>query len=123
MATGSSLSSFGAAPKGGCGRPGAAPYRLRVDVAETPRTGLPLRSRLAAASPWPRKRIVGEVILTLALSGIAGLLHTTETGSVARGGALALVVAVLSLARRALPATVLVVSSALAGQSSARSGC
>ncbi|MEU9355279.1 histidine kinase [Streptomyces griseoloalbus] len=86
-----------------------------MDVAETPRAGLPLRSRLAAASPWPRKRIVGEVVLTLALSGIAGLLHTTETGSVARGGALALVVAVLSLARRALPATVLVVSSALAG--------
>ncbi|GGW72732.1 hypothetical protein GCM10010340_58810 [Streptomyces griseoloalbus] len=115
MATGSSLSSFGTAPKGGCGRPGAALYRLRVDVPETPRTGLPLRSRLAAASPWPRKRIVGEVVLTPVLAGIAGLLHTTETGSVARGGALALVVAVLSLARRALPATVLMVSSALAG--------
>ncbi|MET7295199.1 histidine kinase [Streptomyces griseoloalbus] len=86
-----------------------------MDVAKTPRTGLPLRSRLAAASPWPRKRIAGEVVLTLMLSGIAGLLYTTETGSVARGGALALVVAVLSLARRALPATVLVVSSALAG--------
>ncbi|MFF9204776.1 histidine kinase [Streptomyces sp. NPDC014986] len=86
-----------------------------MDAAETPRTGPPLRSRLAAASPWPRRRIVGEAALTLVLSGTAGLLYTTETGSVARGGALALVVAVLSLARRALPATVLVVSSALAG--------
>ncbi|MFD7691098.1 sensor histidine kinase [Streptomyces sp. NPDC059781] len=85
-----------------------------MDVAETPRAGLPLRHRLAAASPWPRKRIVGEAVLAVALSGIAGLLYTTETGSVVRGGALALVVAVLSLARRALPATVLMVSSALA---------
>ncbi len=115
MATGSPLSSSEAAPKGGRGRPGAALYRLRVDVAETPRTGLPLRSRLAAASPWPRKRIAGEAVLAVTLSGIAGLLYTTETGSVARGGALALLVAVLSLARRALPATVLMVSSALAG--------
>jgi signal transduction histidine kinase len=115
LATGSPLSSSGSAPKGGCGRPGAALYRLRVDVAETPRTGLPLRSRLAAASPWPRKRIAGEAVLAVTLSGIAGLLYTTETGSVARGGALALLVAVLSLARRALPATVLMVSSALAG--------
>ncbi|MFG2516962.1 sensor histidine kinase [Streptomyces sp. NPDC048584] len=86
-----------------------------MDVAETPRTGLPLRRRLAAASPWPRKRIVGEAVLAVTLSGIAGLLYTTETGSVVRGGALAGVVAGLSLARRALPATVLMVSSALAG--------
>ncbi|MDT0406441.1 sensor histidine kinase [Streptomyces edwardsiae] len=86
-----------------------------MDVPETPRTGLPLRSRLIAASPWPRKRIAGEVVLTLVLSGIAGLLYTTETGAGAKGGALALAVAVLSLARRALPATVLMVSSALAG--------
>ncbi|MEU7472306.1 histidine kinase [Streptomyces sp. NPDC044984] len=86
-----------------------------MDVAETPRAGLPLRSRLAAASPWPRKRIAGEAVLAVTLSGIAGLLYTTETGSVARGGALALLIAVLSLARRALPATVLMVSSALAG--------
>ena len=115
LAAGSRLSSSGTAPKGGCGRQGAALYRLRVDVPETPRTGLPLRSRLAADSPWPRKRIAGEVVLTLVLSGIAGLLYTTETGAGAKGGALALAVAVLSLARRALPATVLMVSSALAG--------
>ncbi|MGW0141752.1 sensor histidine kinase [Streptomyces calvus] len=85
-----------------------------MDLPETPRSGLPLRSRLAAASPWPRKRIVGEALLALVLCAIAGLLHTTETGSPARGAALALVVAVLSLGRRALPATVLTVASALA---------
>lgn len=90
MAAGSPLPSSGTTPKEGRGRPGAAFCRRRVDVAETPRTGLPLRSRLAAASPRPRKRIVGESVLTVTLSGIALLLHTTETGSVARGGALAL---------------------------------
>ncbi len=49
------------------------------------------------------------------LSGIAGILRTAETGSLVQGGALALVVAVLSLARRALPASVLLAASALAG--------
>ncbi|WP_437050446.1 sensor histidine kinase [Streptomyces sp. enrichment culture] len=86
-----------------------------MDVAETPRTGLPLRSRLAAASPWPRRRVVGEVALMLVLSGIAGLLQWTESGSPVRAAGLALAVAVLSAARRALPATVLMISSALAG--------
>ncbi|MGW3590322.1 sensor histidine kinase [Streptomyces fungicidicus] len=86
-----------------------------MDAAQTPLARRPLRSRLAAASPWPRKRIAGEVVLTAVLSGTAGLLHTTESGSGARGAAMALAVAVLSLARRALPATVLMISSALAG--------
>nr|WP_312847183.1 histidine kinase [Streptomyces sp. WAC05458] len=54
-------------------------------------------------------------MLTPVLSGIAGLLRTAETGCLVQGGALALVVAVLSLARRALPASVLLVASALAG--------
>lgn len=86
-----------------------------MDVSEIPRTRRPLRSRLAAASPWSPRRIAGEAVLALVLSGCAALLHTTETGSPVRGGALALGVAVLSLVRRALPATVLMVSSALAG--------
>ncbi|WP_030821053.1 sensor histidine kinase [Streptomyces sp. NRRL F-2305] len=86
-----------------------------MDAAETSPPGGPLLSRLPAASPWPRRRIVGEVVLTVVLSGTAGLLRTVETGSLARGGAVALAVAVLSLVRRALPATVLTVSSALAG--------
>ncbi|PSK55012.1 Sensor histidine kinase DesK [Streptomyces sp. 111WW2] len=54
-------------------------------------------------------------MLTPVLSGIAGILRTAETGSLVQGGALALVVAVLSLARRALPASVLLAASALAG--------
>ncbi|WP_370664523.1 histidine kinase [Streptomyces sp. IBSBF 2507] len=86
-----------------------------MDAAETPRTGPSFRFRLAAASPWPRQRIVGEAVLTPVLSGIAGILRTAETGSLVQGGALALVVAVLSLARRALPASVLLAASALAG--------
>lgn len=54
-------------------------------------------------------------MLTPVLSGIAGILRTAETGSLVQGGALALVVAVLSLARRALPASVLLAASTLAG--------
>ncbi|MFI8087767.1 sensor histidine kinase [Streptomyces sp. NPDC086080] len=86
-----------------------------MDLAEIPPTPVPLRRRLAAASPWTRRRIVGEIALAVVLSGIAGLLYMTETGSGVRGGAAALVVALLSLARRALPATVLIMSSVLAG--------
>ncbi|MCQ4202695.1 histidine kinase [Streptomyces sp. NPDC060311] len=86
-----------------------------MDAAETPRTGPSFRFRLAAASPWPRRRIVGEAVLTPVLSGIAGILGTTETGSLVQGGALTLFVAALSLARRALPASVLLAASALAG--------
>lgn len=110
-----SLSSCGSAPKGGCGHPGGGLYGLRVDVADTPRAELPLRSRIAAASPWSRGRVVGEAVLALVLSGLAGLLQATESGSPARAAGLALAVAVLSLGRRALPATVLMISSALAG--------
>ncbi|MEU7213887.1 histidine kinase [Streptomyces sp. NPDC044989] len=86
-----------------------------MDAAETPRTGPSFRLRLAVASPWPRRRIVGEAVLTPVLSGIAGILGTTETGSLVQGGALALFVAALSLARRALPASVLLAASALTG--------
>lgn len=86
-----------------------------MDVAETPRTDLPLRSRLAASSPWTRRRVVGEVVLTLVLSGLAGLLQAADSESALRSAGLALAVAVLSLARRALPATVLMISSAMAG--------
>ncbi|MFC8008401.1 histidine kinase [Streptomyces olivaceus] len=86
-----------------------------MDAAETPRTGPSFRFRLAAASPWPRRRIAGEAVLTPVLSGIAGILRTAETGSLVQGGALALFVAVVSLARRALPASALLAASALAG--------
>ncbi|TXS45548.1 two-component sensor histidine kinase [Streptomyces sp. uw30] len=114
VVAGRRLSSFGAAPKGGCGIPGVADYRLRVDVAQTPRTDRSLRSRLAAASPWPRKRIIGESVLTVVLAGSAGLFDG-NAGYVAWSAVITLAVAVLVLARRSLPVTVLLISSAMAG--------
>ncbi|MGW1951638.1 sensor histidine kinase [Streptomyces sp. NPDC001920] len=86
-----------------------------MDATQTPRTDRPLRSRLTAASPWPRRRIVGEVVLTLVLAGLAALVHVLDDGPGVGAGAVALCVAVLSLARRSLPATVLLISSALGG--------
>ncbi|MEU0678500.1 MULTISPECIES: sensor histidine kinase [Streptomyces] len=86
-----------------------------MDIAQTSRPARPLLSRLAAASPWSRGRIAGETVLLLVLAGIAGAAYATESGSAAKGWAVALLVGLLSLVRRSLPATVLVVSSALAG--------
>ncbi|MFI5552404.1 sensor histidine kinase [Streptomyces sp. NPDC051738] len=85
-----------------------------MDAALTPRTDRPLRARLVAASPWPRKRIVGEAVLAVLLAGFAGLFDG-KAGFGAWTVAVALAVAVLSLARRSLPATVVLVSSAMAG--------
>ncbi|WUU84735.1 histidine kinase [Streptomyces cellulosae] len=86
-----------------------------MDTAQTSRPAPPLLSRLAAASPWSRGRIAGEAVLLLVLAGIAGTMYGAESGSAARGGAVALLVALLSLVRRSLPATVLLTSSVLAG--------
>ncbi len=86
-----------------------------MDIAQTSRPARPLLSRPAAASPWSRGRIAGETVLLLVLAGIAGAAYATESGSAAKGWAVALLVGLLSLVRRSLPATVLVVSSALAG--------
>ncbi|WTB91473.1 histidine kinase [Streptomyces cellulosae] len=86
-----------------------------MDTAQTSRPAPPLLSRLAAASPWSRGRIAGEAVLLLVLAGIAGTMYGAESGSAARGGAVALLVALLSLVRRPLPATVLLTSSVLAG--------
>ncbi|WP_251143409.1 sensor histidine kinase [Streptomyces sp. McG8] len=72
-------------------------------------------SRLAAASPWSRGRIAGEAVLLLVLAGIAGTMYGAESSSAASGGAVALLVALLSLVRRSLPATVLLASCVLAG--------
>ncbi|TWD26923.1 signal transduction histidine kinase [Streptomyces sp. T12] len=84
-------------------------------MAQTSRTARPLLSRLAAASPWSRGRIAGETALVLVLAGTAGTAYSLESGSAARSWALAVAVGVLTLVRRSLPATVLVLSSALAG--------
>jgi len=86
-----------------------------VDTAQTSRPAPPLLSRLAAASPWSRGRIAGEAVLLLVLAGIAGTMYGAESGSAASGGAVALLVALLSLVRRSLPATVLLASCVLAG--------
>ncbi|MEU2569805.1 sensor histidine kinase [Streptomyces althioticus] len=86
-----------------------------MDTAPISRPARLSLSRLAAASPWSRGRIAGEIVLLLVLAGIAGPMYAVESGSAAKGWAVALVVALLSLVRRSLPATVLVVSSALAG--------
>ncbi|MGA5033878.1 sensor histidine kinase [Streptomyces cellulosae] len=86
-----------------------------MDTAQTSRPAPPLLSRLAAASPWSRGRIAGEAVLLLVLAGIAGTMYGAESGSAASGGAVALLVALLSLVRRSLPATVLLASSVLAG--------
>ncbi|MET8490453.1 sensor histidine kinase [Streptomyces cellulosae] len=86
-----------------------------MDTAQTSRPAPPLLSRLAAASPWSRGRIAGEAVLLLVLAGIAGTMYGAESGSAASGGAVALLVALLSLVRRSLPATVLLASCVLAG--------
>ncbi|WSB90438.1 histidine kinase [Streptomyces cellulosae] len=86
-----------------------------MDTAQTSRPAPPLLSRLAAASPWSRGRIAGEAVLLLVLAGIAGTMYGAESGSAVSGGAVALLVALLSLVRRSLPATVLLASCVLAG--------
>ncbi|MFC9426707.1 sensor histidine kinase [Streptomyces sp. NPDC056987] len=86
-----------------------------MEEADTPRTARPLLTRLAAASPWGRYRIAGEAVLTVALAGIAGLFDAVGSGFGARTFAVVAGVALLSLARRALPSTVLVLSAAAAG--------
>ena len=86
-----------------------------MDTAPISRPARPSLSRPAAASPWSRGRIAGETVLLLVLAGVAGPMYAVESASVAKGCAVALLVALLSPVRRSLPATVLVVSSALAG--------
>ncbi|MFC9678193.1 sensor histidine kinase [Streptomyces sp. NPDC056948] len=85
-----------------------------MDEAHTARTVRPLRVRLAAASPWSRRRIAGEIVLTAALAGFAVLLEAVRAGFGVRTLAVVAGIAVLSLTRRALPATVLVVSACAA---------
>ncbi|MFC9606381.1 sensor histidine kinase [Streptomyces niveus] len=85
-----------------------------MDETHTARTARPLRLRLAAASPWSRGRIAGESVLTVVLAGLAGLFDAVGGGFGVRTVAVVAGIAVLSLIRRALPATVLVVSACAA---------
>ncbi|MFE4057812.1 sensor histidine kinase [Streptomyces sp. NPDC059096] len=89
---------------------------MKAEEADIPRTVRALLSRFAAASPWSRSRIAGETVLTIALAGLAGLLDVVGSGAGARTVAVVVGVAVLSLVRRALPATALVLSAAAAGE-------
>ncbi|WP_055613759.1 sensor histidine kinase [Streptomyces phaeochromogenes] len=86
-----------------------------MDEAKTARSAWPLRRRLAAASPWSRGRIAGETVLTVVLAGLAGLIDAAGAGFGVRTFVVVAGVALLSLVRRSLPATVLVVSAAAAG--------
>ncbi|MFC9128242.1 sensor histidine kinase [Streptomyces sp. NPDC057099] len=85
-----------------------------MDEAHTARVVRQLRARLAAASPWSRRRIAGEIVLTVALAGFAALFESVRAGFGVRTFAVVAGIAVLSLTRRALPATVLVVSACAA---------
>lgn len=96
--------------------PGTAYRRaVELDEAKTARSAWPLRRRLAAASPWSRGRIAGETVLTVVLAGLAGLIDAAGAGFGVRTFVVVAGVALLSLVRRSLPATVLVVSAAAAG--------
>ncbi|MEU5339625.1 histidine kinase [Streptomyces sp. NPDC020766] len=86
-----------------------------MDQAKTARISWPLRRGLSAASPWSRGRIAGETVLTVVLAGLAGLIDAAGAGFGVRTFVVVAGVALLSLVRRALPATVLVVSAAAAG--------
>ncbi|MFD6289217.1 sensor histidine kinase [Streptomyces sp. NPDC060205] len=92
-----------------------------MDTAQTPVADLSLRRslkslryRLLAASPWSRGRVAGEAVLAVALAAAVGTFDGNP-GFGARSIAMALTAAVLSLVRRSLPTTVLVLASALAG--------
>lgn len=96
--------------------PGTAYRRaVELDEAKTARSAWPLRRRLAAASPWSRGRIAGETVLTVVLGGLAGLIDAAGAGFGVRTSVVFAGVALLTLIRRSLPATVLVVSAAAAG--------
>ncbi|MFF3979337.1 sensor histidine kinase [Streptomyces sp. NPDC001828] len=80
-----------------------------MDVSSRARTGWRL---LKGPEPWPRRRIVGEAALALALALMAGAVGLFG-GDPVRITAVALGVAVLSLLRRSLPAGVLLAAAAL----------
>jgi signal transduction histidine kinase len=72
--------------------------------------------RLASLGEWNRGRLVGEAVGALVLAVLAAAAELTSTEDVLRVAAVVLGVVVLFLLRRVLPATVLVVAGAAAGQ-------
>ncbi|MEV5942913.1 histidine kinase [Streptomyces sp. NPDC051994] len=80
-----------------------------MDVSSRVRSGWRL---LKGPEPWSRRRITGEVALALALALVVGGIGLLNGGPW-RAGAVAAGVAVLSLLRRSLPASVLLAAAAL----------
>jgi signal transduction histidine kinase len=74
---------------------------------------LDVRKHLGAPGMWPRRRILGETALALVLAPLAAL-SLVDQGA-ARMAAAAVAAVVLSVLRRAFPATVLVLTGAVAG--------
>uniref|UniRef100_A0AAU2V5W6 histidine kinase n=1 Tax=Streptomyces sp. NBC_00003 TaxID=2903608 RepID=A0AAU2V5W6_9ACTN len=80
-----------------------------MDVSSRVRSGWRL---LKGPEPWTRRRITGEAALALVLALMAGGIGLLAGGPL-RAAAVALGVAVLSLLRRSLPASVLLAAAAL----------
>ncbi|MFV8131606.1 sensor histidine kinase [Streptomyces syringium] len=73
--------------------------------------------RVTEPGQWPRRRLVGESALALVLGLLAAGLEDISGAGWLRTAAVAIVVAALSLLRRALPTPVLLASGALSGVS------
>ncbi|WP_216590393.1 sensor histidine kinase [Streptomyces brasiliscabiei] len=73
-------------------------------------------AKAAHVSHWSGRRVAGEIVLGAVLAGLAGLSDAVAAGFGLRTFAVCAGVAVLGAARRSLPATVLVVSAATAGE-------
>ncbi|MBT2382856.1 sensor histidine kinase [Streptomyces sp. ISL-11] len=71
--------------------------------------------RLVDPGQWSRRRLAGECALALTLAGLSGAIEWLSGNGVLRIVAVAAAVAALSLLRRVLPGTVLVVAAALSG--------
>ncbi|MEV1049082.1 histidine kinase [Streptomyces sp. NPDC049916] len=85
---------------------------MKLDEALVDRIVRPLRNRLSGTSRWSPGRIVGESLLAVVIAGGQGLLDAVVgPGAGARTVLIALGLAVLSLSRRAFPATVLVLAA------------
>ncbi|GGW97423.1 sensor histidine kinase [Streptomyces chryseus] len=84
-----------------------------MDVSSKIRAG---RRWLAGPEPWPARRTAGECVLAAVLALLAAGTQELMGSAVLVQSATAVAVAVLSLLRRRLPATVLVVSGGAAGE-------
>ncbi|MFC9273310.1 sensor histidine kinase [Streptomyces zhihengii] len=84
--------------------------------APTARIAWQRRLRRALTSPWSRGRIAGECVVTTVQAGLPGLLDAMVAGFTVRTLLVVVGVALLSLARRTLPATVLVLAAVTAAE-------